>query len=88
MKKNSWIIVKSKITYLFLVPVPVGITILIYTSFLFFVDKSIVAGDYMYYVVLVLMVMFLGIYFFARLNSYSALMNPNHPKPNEHQSDN
>lgn len=76
MKKIPWIIVTNKWTYLLLLSIPIGLgKILIYDI----PEKNV--GE----IFISLMIVIIGIYFFVRFNSYSAWMNPDHPKPkNDH----
>lgn len=83
MKKNSWIIVENKATYLFLLVFPIGISKIIYDSIQTFGNKQMTVADYGFSVFLMVILMIGGLYFFVKFNTYSAWMNPNHPKPSD-----
>ena len=67
------IVVTDKRTYLFLLSVPIGFA----KIFLFDITSAGVNYGNIY---VSIMVMLVGIYLFIRVNTYSHIYNPDHPK--------
>lgn len=74
MFKN--VVVVNKATYLFLCLIPVAVIKVIFYD-LKYLDYLLYFGTQLF---LSGMIAVLGLYFFIRFNTYSHLMNPNHPK--------
>ena len=78
-RKEKWIIVKNKITYLFLLVVPIGIAkILLYD-----VGSLPNISELVFNIFVSIMLMIIGISFFVKFNTYSYILNPDHPKPKD-----
>lgn len=80
MKKNQWIIVKDKKTYLFLLSIPAVIIYLIIDGMNLLSASVPMVTDFITHCFIGLIFMFICIYFFIRFNSYSHIYNPDHPK--------
>lgn len=79
-ERKDWIVVTNKFTYIFLLIAVFSIVTIVFGSVLYFMLESISLSDYGMTVFLSLAAMLFGFYFFIKFNTYSALMNPNHPK--------
>lgn len=79
-KKKKWIIVTNKLTYVWLLSIPIGIAKFIYDyqSYTMMETQNIMQLGYDTFVSLIIMT--IGVGFFIKFNTYSAWMNPNHPK--------
>lgn len=79
-KKDKWIIVVDKRTYLFLVAVAVCVIYLLVNAILTYVGRRSFmdfAGD----LFICFWIAIISIYLFVRFNTYSPFYNPDHPKP-------
>ncbi len=90
MKKSSVeLVVKSKLSYLWLLVIPIAIVKVIFD----FIDYQNLGGgkEYLLYFVsdcfVTAFILTVGISFFYKLNTYSAYMNPHHPKKNTKKED-
>lgn len=80
MSEKSGIVVKNKITYLWLLSIPVGIIKIIYDVNQDLMGASSNVTQFIYNTFISIIIILIGIYLFIKLNSYSAWLNPNHPK--------
>ncbi len=78
--KNYWLVVLDKKTYLFLVSVPLALGYIIYESIITFSNPNPNVLDFIYKIGFAILLAMICVIFFVKLNSYSHLMNPNHPK--------
>lgn len=76
MFKN--LVVVNKLTYLLLALIPAGLA-----KIVLFDLKQKTNGDIFWSIVVSVIMMFFGLYFFVKVNSYSHWLNPNHPKSKE-----
>lgn len=77
-KNNKWLIVTNKLTYLLFLTVPIGLLKMFLYDIKF--DDMV---NMITQIFISIIIAFLGIYFFIKLNSYSEWMNHNHPKPDD-----
>lgn len=81
MKKNSWIQVEDKKTYLFLVSIPIAVIFMIVDGIKLLNQSTPMVADFITHCFLALVFVFICVYFFIRFNSYSHIYNPDHSKP-------
>lgn len=81
MKKNNWIQVNNKKTYLFLVSIPVAAIFMIIDGIQLLNQPTPMLTDFITHCFIALTLMMICIYFFIRFNTYSHIYNPDHPKP-------
>lgn len=80
-KKQSWIVVTNKKTYVFLAVAVCSLLFLLGDAVFVFVMKQRLVADFIWDAFISLMIAFVSIWFFVRFNTYSHLYNPDHPKP-------
>lgn len=73
---KKWLNVTNKYTYLLLLTVPLALV----KIFMYDIHLEGIA-NIVTQVFLSIIVGYLGVHFFVKLNTYSNWMNPNHPKP-------
>lgn len=73
------IVVTNKLTYLFLLSVPVGIIKIIY-DYITLSKQENFMSQFAFETFISLIILILGVVAFIKLNTYSAYLNPNHPK--------
>lgn len=81
MKKNKWIQVENKKTYLFLVSIPVAVIFMIIDGIKLLNRPTPMVSDFITHCFMALVFMMICVYFFVRFNSYSHIYNPDHQKP-------
>ena len=81
MKKNSWIQVTNKKTYLFLLSIPIALIYVIVDGVNLLNQPTPLLADFITHLFVALVLVIICVYFFVRFNSYSHWYNPNHPKP-------
>lgn len=86
MKKNNWIQVNNKKTYLFLVSIPVAAIFMIIDGMNLLNRPTPMFFDFITHCFIALTLMMICIYFFIRFNSYSHIYNPDHPKPTNEEN--
>ena len=82
-KKESWIIVTNKKTYLLLVIAVCIALYLIKAAINIFALKTMLMADFLGELMLCVLIALICIYLFIRFNTYSHLYNPEHPKPGD-----
>ena len=73
------IVVTNKLTYLCLLSVPVGIIKIIY-DYITLSKQENFMPQFAYETFISLIILIIGVVAFIKLNTYSAYLNPNHPK--------
>ena len=82
-KEKVEIVVKNKLTYLWLISVPVGIGKLIYDYInAFGKNGTNNIAQFGLDAMISILILILGVIIFFKLNIYSNWMNPDHPKHN------
>ena len=82
-KKESWIIVTNKKTYLLLAIAACIILYLITAAISTFSLKTMLVADFLGELMVCVLIALICIYLFVRFNTYSHLYNPDHPKPGD-----
>lgn len=84
-KKEKWLIVEDKKTYLLLLSVPLAIFFIAYDTFNTFNNQKPDTIQFITDVALACFLVLICIIFFVKLNTYSHWMNPDHPKSKNKQ---
>ena len=80
MKKNKWLIMVNKKTYLFLLSIPIALLYIVYDATNTFTRSNPNITDFLSRMGIALFLVMICVIFFVKFNTYSHWMNPDHPK--------
>lgn len=81
--KKSSLVVTNKLTYLWLLSIPVALVKTGFDAYHAFSKTPPLIGDFIFNVFITLMFLAICISLFVKLNTSSAWLNPDHPSPND-----
>lgn len=85
-KRDGWIIVTNKKTYLFLALTLAALAFVVGDAVYTFVFARGTLESFLGNCFICAMIGIIGIYFFVRFNTYSHFYNPDHPKPGDRKN--